>query len=264
MVYDKIKDKLEWNEFRSPLTINAIDIFPIVGEPWINDLSSPRPYFFIRLELFNKALAQDPELEQNLYKIFRKFGKISTITVQDRAMKDNKPLICQVTYAKLPSAIAARICLNQANFFDLLNPNSTPSSDESGKLIINYEPFNPTGFFSSYYSKHPRIVGLAIGIMLATLSFTIIDPLRKVFIWLKLTSKTSINEKKGINQIVTYSYKLLGLFGLGRFIPREIEQIDIGLPQDSEGKLKSYLKRSPENILYLTGPYAKEEALLLV
>ena len=221
-------------------------MFEIQGKPWVNDLISPSPFSGITIEIYNKNIAMLPKLEEHLYQVLRGYGKLIHVTVEDRSMKDNKPIVIKAKYRRLPGAIAARLCLHGADFFKLIGKGS---SDENAVLVINYQPFDTRSVFTTWWTKHPRIFAVILGILLASMSYTIIDPIRKVFIRIKLWS----------NPFDTRNFFQVFLSQFVKFIKLDVlfnnpKNDLIDFPLETEEHLIKFLRRDvPDTILYLTG-----------
>lgn len=165
-----------------------------------------------------------------------------------------------IRYYKLSSAIAARICLHNANFYQLLSKFTSATlpkeinigNDKSSRLILNYEGFQTTNMFTNQYSKHPRVFGVLIGLLIAFMSFTIVDPIRKLFVKYKLTSKTK-SDRNAAENLLHYSYRIFKSVGLSSLVPKQKKIVELELPNNVEKRIEQYLKRDPDSILYLTG-----------
>jgi hypothetical protein len=225
-----------------------VKIFKIFGKPWEHDLAVPSPFPVMVIEIYGKSVLQNPPTEHQLYKLFRPYGKLSYISIEDRSMKDGKPFLIRLRYRKISSAIAARVCLHGGNYYALSGTQTEQIiADKSGDMVVNYQPFEARNFINSYAKNHPRIFAVVVGIIVLIMTYTIIDPIRAFFVWRKLVSST--HQETALKY---YSKGLLKLLGLSVLLRPSVNEEEIRLIY-AEERIQQYLKRAPDSILYITG-----------
>jgi hypothetical protein len=149
----------------------------VKGVPWLEDLHR-FPYGRLRVEFVPPTPGEEAvELSQeDLYSIFRKYGKIAEITSQPF---DSKvvPKFAYVDFAFVRDAIMARNCLHGFVVASELGGGKTGT-----KLRMSYEQRVKAHHIWNWMQNHPRIVIPIIVALLTGLTVVIFDPIRSFFV----------------------------------------------------------------------------------
>lgn len=154
---------------KSRLFLQRATAFPVKGSPWIEDLR--------RLPTKTiKVIFQGPPLtEEEIYSLFRRYGKIIDISPPSTSQKD-----ALVRYRSFRGAICAKNCVSGIEIRNTV-------------LHIQYENIEQGHLIKNFFVNHTRI---AIPVMIALLSiFAVIvfDPIREFCIEQKISHKYSIS-----------------------------------------------------------------------
>ncbi|KAF3361208.1 Putative pectate lyase A [Verticillium dahliae VDG1] len=171
---DSLTKKLEatpikpwFNPFR------GVKLGLVKGAPWLEDL-----YRFPKSRLKVEFTPKDPggeavELSQEeLYSLFRKYGKIAEITSQPN---DSKvlPKFAYLDFALIRDAIMARNCLHGYLVGEALGGGKSGT-----KLRLSYEQKVKAHSIWNWISSHPRLViPIVLGLVTA-ITVAIFDPIR--------------------------------------------------------------------------------------
>ena len=145
--------------------------FLVEGKPWVEDLYRfPSPK--VKVEFLPATSGgETTELSQEqLYSIFRRYGKISEITPQPT---DSKvlPKYANVKFALNRYSVMAKNCMHG---FVLLEADG---GGKSGTLLrINYEQVAKAHWIRDWLSSHPRVVIPLLAALAATIAVAIFDP----------------------------------------------------------------------------------------
>ncbi|CRJ95514.1 hypothetical protein BN1708_002030 [Verticillium longisporum] len=175
---DSLTKKLEatpikpwFNPFR------GVKLGLVKGAPWLEDL-----YRFPKSRLKVEFIPKDPggeavELSQEeLYSLFRKYGKIAEITSQPN---DSKvlPKFAYLDFALIRDAIMARNCLHGYLVGEALGGGKSGT-----KLRLSYEQRVKAHSIWNWISSHPRLViPIVLGLVTAV-TVAIFDPIRQFFV----------------------------------------------------------------------------------
>ncbi|KAG7151924.1 Mitochondrial escape protein 2 like [Verticillium longisporum] len=149
----------------------------VKGAPWLEDL-----YRFPKSRLKVEFIPKDPggeavELSQEeLYSLFRKYGKIAEITSQPN---DSKvlPKFAYLDFALIRDAIMARNCLHGYLVGEALGGGKSGT-----KLRLSYEQKVKAHSIWNWISSHPRLViPIVLGLVTA-ITVAIFDPIRQFFV----------------------------------------------------------------------------------
>ncbi|KAI0137422.1 RNA12 protein-domain-containing protein [Xylariales sp. AK1849] len=149
----------------------------VKGVPWLEDLHR-FPYGRLRVEFVPPNPGEEAvELSQeDLYSIFRKYGKIAEITSQPF---DSKvvPKFAYVDFALVRDAIMARNCLHGFVIGQALGGGKTGT-----KLRMSYEQRVKAHQLWNWMQSHPRIVIPILLALLTGITVVIFDPIRSFFV----------------------------------------------------------------------------------
>ncbi|KAM0286057.1 hypothetical protein ACHAQH_001065 [Verticillium albo-atrum] len=149
----------------------------VKGAPWLEDL-----YRFPKSRLKVEFMPRDPggeavELSQEeLYSLFRKYGKIAEITSQPT---DSKvlPKFAYLDFALIRDAIMARNCLH-----GYLVGEALGGGQNGTKLRLSYEQKVKAHSIWNWISSHPRLVIPVVLGLVTAVTVAIFDPIRQFFV----------------------------------------------------------------------------------
>ncbi|KAJ9078487.1 mitochondrial escape protein 2 [Entomophthora muscae] len=224
------------------LNLMNIHVYPIKGEPFLEDLVFSLPTRILKVEFIGNTLC-----EEDLFKEFRLFGRISKITIHNPE-SSGFPKYALVHYFNANSATAARICLNGQR-------------DCATRFSISYKKRD--GKFWKWITSHPHIMlPLIIGSLLGLL-YAVFDPVRVFCISSKISGRFDLAELSFLREMKKFALKLLksressGLF--------DKMNVASGLEQEEKVyEIQQLLTGLPESFVYLQGPKGsgREVALL--
>ncbi|KAK7980721.1 glutathione S-transferase [Apiospora arundinis] len=149
----------------------------VKGVPWLEDLHR-FPFSRLRVEFVPKTPGEEVvELSQeDLYSIFRRYGKIAEIESQPF---DSKvvPRFAYVDFALVRDAIMARNCLH-----GFVVSSESGGGKAGTKLRMSYEQKAKGHQYWSWMSNHPRIVFPILVALLTGVTVVIFDPIRNFFV----------------------------------------------------------------------------------
>jgi len=149
----------------------------VMGKPWVEDLYR-LPSSRLRIEF----LPTDPggpaaDLSQeDLYTFFRPYGKLADIVTMP---PDSKvvPRFAYLDFASVRKAVMAKNCMHGYVVTD------AQGGGKLGTVLrIGYEKKSRFKFVWEWLSGHPRIVIPIVAAILATITVTVFDPIRTLFI----------------------------------------------------------------------------------
>ncbi|KAI0163416.1 RNA12 protein [Pestalotiopsis sp. NC0098] len=163
----------------------------VKGVPWLEDLHR-FPYSRIKVEFVAPTPGEEAvELSQeDLYVIFRKYGKIAEITSQPF---DSKvlPKYAYVDFAFVRDAIMARNCLH-----GFVCPSSLGGGKTGTKLRMSYEEKIKAHNIWNWITNHPRIVIPVLVALLTGLTVVVFDPIRSFFVKAHVQKKFRLSNSK--------------------------------------------------------------------
>ena len=131
-----------------------VRVFLVEGIPWIEDLDQ-----FPSSRLKVEFLAGPQLSPENLYNLFRRFGKIKYIARQASESKE-VPKWAIVQFSRVRYASASRSCLHRAHFVE---PNRKEGRETTGTdkvttlLRVSYESTPKVHLIRNWILNHPRI-----------------------------------------------------------------------------------------------------------
>ncbi|KAH7040406.1 RNA12 protein [Microdochium trichocladiopsis] len=175
--------------FFSPL--RSVQAGLVRGVPWLEDL-----HRFPKARLRVEFVPPNPggeavELSQeDLYSMFRKYGKIAEITSQPW---DSKvlPKFAYVDFALVRDAIMARNCLH-----GYVVSEAKGGGKSGTKLRMSYEERTKQHRFWDWMTNHPRIVIPVLVALLTGLTVVIFDPIRSFFVKSHVTHRFRLSNSK--------------------------------------------------------------------
>ncbi|KAI8811256.1 RNA12 protein-domain-containing protein [Cladochytrium replicatum] len=224
--------------------LNRIDVLPVRGEPWVEDMPGRPPSSCnLRVEFDGP----DVHLEQ-LFKEFRPFGRIMDITMLPASSKED-PRYATVQFLRKTQAIRAKNCVHG----DVI---------DGTRISIHYDKRSSRYRGFEWIAAHQRIA-LIIGLgLFAGITYIIFDPIRVFYIQNKLTKKYTASKYINMavhwlhDQQVTLIQRTARLFG-AKMNKQEnhIEAEDVWSARKIEAeRLKKYLQETPDNFVLVSGP----------
>lgn len=149
----------------------------VKGIPWLEDLHR-FPYARLKVEFIAPNPGEEAvELSQeDLYVVFRKYGKIAEITSQPF---DSKvvPKYAYVDFASVRNSIMARNCLH-----GWVVPTDLGGGKTGTKLRMSYEQRVRAHNIWNWMQNHPRIVIPILVALLTGITVVVFDPIRSFFV----------------------------------------------------------------------------------
>ena len=161
------------------------------GTPWLEDLFR-YPSKLLKVEFVTPEIGGTAEelSEENLYSVFRKFGKIADIMPQAQDSKIT-PRYANLAFPLLRDAIMARNCMH-----GIVITEAFGGGKNGTRLRISYERRINQHTIWNWITSHPRIVIPLVAALIATLSVIIFDPIRTFFIKLHVQHSWSITNSR--------------------------------------------------------------------
>eukprot|EP01103_Thecamoeba_quadrilineata_P016190 TRINITY_DN5344_c0_g1_i1.p1 TRINITY_DN5344_c0_g1~~TRINITY_DN5344_c0_g1_i1.p1 ORF type:complete len:712 (-),score=130.66 TRINITY_DN5344_c0_g1_i1:21-2156(-) len=249
-----ISDHLKSGRHFAKFSTYPVHAHEIKGVPFKEDLLSVYPSARIRIEFYGGSSDPVDGLSKEiLFSLLRPYGRVNSITL---FTPKEGPRYAEVVYRRVGSAVAARNCLHRMQI-------------RGTTMLINYEPFIKSGYFTDLAVKYPRfLIPLVIGLIgLAT--YLVFDPLRVFNITNKITHRLSVPDILGGKSDETESQEenksmlgkvrhlllrywtkpLLNLlnFNLDQELYPEMDKTDVA-------RITQFLHTEPTKVLLLSGP----------
>lgn len=216
-------------------------IFPVKGVPWVEDMGRyASPTLKVKFE-------GDELSQESLYAMFRRYGKISDITLPKPGDMDRVAL---VTYWTTRSAICARHCLTGA--------------DVGGTIVhIHYKKRVNDHWFPTLIRDHPRIAIPLILALMAGFAVLIFDPIRSWFIKEKIKGELDWSKSLWFREIwrgwITTRNKVKGLLSFQQSEDAEWElwsEIDDLMEERNQKakEIKIWLEENVNSMIVVQGP----------
>ncbi|KAM0787058.1 hypothetical protein ACM66B_006321 [Microbotryomycetes sp. NB124-2] len=221
----------------------------VKGRPWMEDMAR-YPYNTIKVEF------EGPDVPQEqLYDIFRPYGRIHNIEPQPPSNKD-VPRFANITFISVRAAASARNCMHAA----VVSPSLVSSAGGGGSqssptvLRILYGERHRAHHFRDFITSHPRISIPLLVALLGTLSVSMFDPIREFFV--KSHVQGTFDTDKWL--VVKWLKKeTLGRLGLSRQSQYATTSAGTGIEKqraEARTQLENWLKDVPDTFICLTGP----------
>lgn len=178
----------------------------VKGVPWLEDL-----YRFPKSRLRIEFIPKEPggeaaELSQeDLYSLFRKYGKIAEITSQP---PDSKvlPKFAYLDFALVRDAIMARNCLH-----GLLVTEALGGGKNGTKLRLSYEQKVKAHSIWNWIMNHPRVVIPIVVGLLTAITVAVFDPIRQFFVKAHIRRSFRLTDSRFYRWIRTQTSDILSL-----------------------------------------------------
>jgi hypothetical protein len=149
----------------------------VKGRPWIEDMARfPSQKVKVEFEPTQPGASAAELTQEQLYSLFRRYGKILDIAPQPTDSKD-LPKYAKVTFRLSRMAVMARNCLHGFVLTEELG------GGKGGTLLkVSYERIVKAHWIRDWLTSHPRVVLPILIAILATVAVAIFDPIRTFFI----------------------------------------------------------------------------------
>lgn len=217
------------------------------GIPWLEDL-----HRFPKSRLKVEFTPKDPggeavELSQeNLYSLFRKYGKIAEITSQTPESKV-LPKYAHLDFALIRDAIMARNCLH-----GFLVPETLGGGKDGTKLRISYERKVKAHSIWTWIANHPRLVIPVVAGLLAAITVAIFDPIRQFFVRAHIQQTFRLSDNQVYRWLKTRTTDLLP-FGHGKSGQDNFNEV-WKHRRDLIDQIQTWLLESSDNFVVVQGP----------
>ncbi|KAI1869069.1 uncharacterized protein JN550_006056 [Neoarthrinium moseri] len=219
----------------------------VKGVPWLEDLHR-FPYGRLRIEFVPPNPGEEAvELSQeDLYSIFRKYGKIAEISSQPF---DSKvvPKYAYVDFAFVRDAIMARNCLHGFVVSQELGGGKTGT-----KLRMSYEEKVKAHNIWNWMTNHPRIVIPILVALLTGITVVVFDPIRSFFVKAHVQRKFRLSNsrlyrwlRRQTSDIFTFSRHKAEQAGLNAIFSHRKDVID---------QIQKWLMETAETFIVVQGP----------
>lgn len=249
-----IEEAIQEHLRKNPITpwfnpFQGVEVARVLGRPWIEDLYRI-PSQRLRVEFLptsSDSAAMDLTVE-SLYSLFRPYGKLQDIELQASDSKTT-PRYAYVEFSRQRFAVMARNCLH----------GFTASEEYGGgkagtRLKMKYEQKIKLSMIKDWIFNHPRIVIPALAALIAAISVTVFDPMRRFFIKVKIKETLPIEDNEFVHWVRTQINKAnIMYFGARRVDPRRLDAIW----EDRQGdiaQLQSWLQENVETFIIVHGP----------
>ncbi|KAI0235672.1 mitochondrial escape protein 2, partial [Massospora cicadina] len=207
-------------------------VYPIRGEPFWEDLTFSLPSRVLKVDFIGPTV-----WEEDLYKEFRPFGRISKITLHN-PVTSGFPKYALIHYFNGSSASAARVCLNG-------------QQGRATRYSISYNRRDAN--FWKWASSHPRLMlPIILGSLLGLL-YAIFDPVRVFCIASTISGRFDLAKLEALKMVQILALKVLPRGDKGG-APDAVNAL---FGAEFEGKihtLTQLLTGLPESFVFLLGP----------
>ncbi|KAF2128791.1 hypothetical protein P153DRAFT_385993 [Dothidotthia symphoricarpi CBS 119687] len=242
-----------WSPFR------RVEVSVVKGRPWIEDLMRlPTPR--LRVEFVpaepGAGVSEAVELSQEqLFELFRPYGKLSDIVVQP---PDSKvlPKFAYLDFAGLPNATMAKNCMHGYVLTEALG------GGKKGTVVrLKYEAKIKPRWFKDWLFSHPRIVIPVLAAIVATITVAIFDPIRTFFVKAHITRTLHFEDNKWYKWIKGYATDIFH---------RRKQEDDDGMEaiwDDRKGnieQIQTWLMETADTFIIVQGPRGTGKRELVV
>lgn len=237
--------------------VRGIKVGLVNGVPWLEDMAR-YPKSRLRVEFIPKEPGTEAvELSQeNLFALFRKYGKIGDIISQP---SDSKvlPKYAVLDFAFTRDTIMARNCMH-----GIVVPENLGGGKAGTKLRLSYEQKVRAHHIWDWISSHTRIVIPIVAALLAAITVVIFDPIREFFIEAHISKRFNVSENKIFQWFKRHTDDILAF--------NRHKSEDAGLKalfthrQDAIDQIQTWLMESADTFIVVQGPRGsgKEELVL--
>ena len=171
--------------------LSGIRVGLVMGKPWVEDLYR-LPSGRLKVEFLpTEPGGQAADLSQEeLYTFFRPYGKLADIITMP---PDSKvvPRYAFLDFARKRKAVMAKNCMHGYVL------SEAQGGGKMGTVLrIGYEEKARFKYFFDWLSNHPRIVIPILAALIATITVTVFDPVRTLFIKAHVERTLHLEEHK--------------------------------------------------------------------
>lgn len=216
------------------------------GTPWLEDLYR-FPSNFVKVEFVPAEVGGTPEQlsEENIYSLFRRFGKIGDIVAQPADSKE-LPRYATVNYPLTRHAIMARNCMHGFIVTEELG------GGKAGTMLrLSYIKRIRAHNIWNWLTGHPRIVIPILAALLAGFSVMIFDPIRQFFIKLHIHHSLSFSESRIYKWFLTHRDSFR--FGTKKDANEDLNNI-WNHRKEVITQLEEWVGETSSNFIVVTGP----------
>ncbi|KAB8627219.1 hypothetical protein FH972_026052 [Carpinus fangiana] len=232
-----------WNPFQ------RVHAHLVRGRPWVEDLFRP-PSCRLKIEFVPEQSNTDAaELSQEeLYRIFRPYGKLREITPQG---SDDKtlPKFALLDFAATKRAIMARNCLHGMTVKEELGDKAL------ARLKISYQRQRKSGWIRDWLLNHPRIVIPIMVLLISGITVAIFDPMRTFFIKMHINQTFHLTNNRFFKWLTSRTRDLMTL---GNGSRQRKDELGMGaLLEDRKNdieQIQTWLLESVDNFIVIQGP----------
>lgn len=221
--------------------------FLVQGVPWMEDLDR-FPSREIQVEMTGPPIPQE-----ELYAIFRPYGRIHDIVPGDKVAK--------IIYTSVRSATAARNCLHAA-----AHTSHPPNADPKTTVMrIFYTDKQRASWIKDFAANHPRITIPLLVALLGSLSYFVWDPIRELAVKAKVEGTLDANRWRIVRWVKRETLGRLGFAG-GSSDSDAAAAMRTGIEeerQQAKEQLSTWLTDSPDTFIILTGPHGSGKSGLV-
>lgn len=225
----------------------GIQVGLVNGVPWLEDMAR-YPKSRLKVEFVPKEPGTEAvELSQeNLFALFRKYGKIGDIMSQPSDSKET-PKYALLDFSFTRDAIMARNCMH-----GIIVPENLGGGKAGTKLRLSYVQKVRAHHIWDWISSHTRIVIPVVAALLAAITVVIFDPIREFFIEAHIKKRFNLSENKIFQWFRRQTNDILAF--------RRHKSEDAGLKalfthrQDAIDSIKTWLMESADTFIVVQGP----------
>ncbi|KIJ17097.1 hypothetical protein PAXINDRAFT_167891 [Paxillus involutus ATCC 200175] len=212
-------------------------VWLVKGQPWLEDMNR-YPSVIV------KAAFHGPDVqEEALYQLFRPYGRIHDIS-PPKPVPAGTLRSADISFVRVRSATIARNTVHGYRFSD---------GGSTTRLQTIYQRPIQVHAIRDWLTAHPKIVLPIIFFLLGTLTYTIFDPIRALFVEAKLLNWLDYREYGPYKWLRAHALDRLSL----TFTSTESATTDRDVwkeRKEAEMVLRSYLSDPPSTITFIHGP----------
>ncbi|KZT57165.1 hypothetical protein CALCODRAFT_542165 [Calocera cornea HHB12733] len=235
-------------------------VWLVRGKPWREDL-----YRFPSPQL--KVEFDGPDVDhESLYDILRPYGRIADITTPVPVPAGTlRSSIVRFTATR--SAAIARNCLHGVavapHAHDLGAIHAIPPDGKLTRLRIVYEKALKDHLIMDWITNHPRIVLPVAAFLLATLTYTIFDPVRAWFVEAKVLDWFDYRNYSAFRWLKRNTIERLSFDPSAAATPLPSASSAWRERQDAARDITTFLAYQPSNFALVTGPEGSGKGVML-
>ncbi|PLB38627.1 putative RNA12 protein [Aspergillus candidus] len=226
-------------------------VHTVRGHPWIEDLYRI-PSQRLRVDFLpTNGDTPGTVTVETLYSLFRRYGKLRNVDVVQPDPK-SAPRYAHVEFSRAQPAVVAKSCLHG---FTLPGCNSNGTT-----LRISYARKIKLAAIRDWVFSHPRIIIPLLAALVAAITVTVFDPIRRFFIEMKIKATLQTEENaivRWVSRQFDEANRRYNFFFGGRRDGRPDARGLAAIWADREGdisQLRAWLSDTPETFIVVHGP----------